>query len=83
MVYNNNDNNDDDDDNDDDDGDDDDNNNNKHNKKSKKNLIRRCSLTRVKLTALYKHLITKATLAYISNKHNLKYCSLPLSPIKQ
>ena len=45
--------------------------------------IKRCSLTRVKLTALYKHLMTKSTLTYISNKQNLKYCSLPLSPIKQ
>ena len=35
-------------------------------------LIKRCSLTRVKLTALYKHLMTKTTLAYISNKQNLK-----------
>ena len=29
-------------------------------------LIKCYSLTRVKLTALYKHLITKTTLAYIS-----------------
>ena len=29
-------------------------------------LIKRYSLTRVKLTALYKHLITKTTLTYIS-----------------
>ena len=29
-------------------------------------LIERYSLTRVKLTALYKHLITKTTLTYIS-----------------
>ena len=46
-------------------------------------LIKRCSLTRVKLTALYKHLITKTTLTYISYKQNLKYCSLQLLPIKQ
>ena len=49
-------------------------------------LIKRCSLTRVKLTVLYKHLMTKTTLTYISNKHNLKYCTfcgLPLLPIKQ
>jgi len=42
-------------------------------------LITCCSLTRVKLTALCKHLMTKTTLTYISNKQNLKYCSLPLS----
>ena len=36
-------------------------------------LIKRCSLTRVKLTALYKHLMTKTTLTYISKKRNLKY----------
>ena len=46
-------------------------------------LIKRCSLTRVKLTALYTRLMTKNTLKYISNKQNLNYCSLPLSPIKQ
>ena len=46
-------------------------------------LIKRCSLTRVKLTALYTRLMTKTTLTYISNKQNLNYCSLPLSPIKQ
>ena len=33
-------------------------------------LIKRYSLTRVKLTALYKHLITKTTLTYIS------YCTM-------
>ena len=43
-------------------------------------LIKRCSLT--KLTALYTGLMTKTTLTYISNKQNLNYCSLPLSPIK-
>ena len=43
-------------------------------------LIKRCSLT--KLTALYTRLMTKTTLTYISNKQNLNYCSLPLSPIK-
>ena len=36
-------------------------------------LIKRYSLTRVKLTALYKRLITKTTLTYISAK--LNYCS--------
>ena len=46
-------------------------------------LIKRCSLTRVKLTALYTRLLTKTTLTCISNKQNLKYGSLPLSPIKQ
>ena len=45
-------------------------------------LIKRCSLTRVKLTALYTCLMTKTTLTSISNKQNLNYCSLPLSPIK-
>ena len=45
-------------------------------------LIKRCSLTTVKLTALYTRLMTKTTLTYISNKQNLNYCSLPLSPIK-
>ena len=45
-------------------------------------LIKRCSLTRVKLTALYARVMTKTTLTYISNKQNLNYCSLPLSPIK-
>ena len=45
-------------------------------------LIKRCSLTRAKLTALYTRLMTKTTLTYISNKQNLNYCSLPLSPIK-
>ena len=35
-----------------------------------------CSLTRVKLIALYKYLMTKITLTYISNKQNVKYCSL-------
>ena len=34
-------------------------------------LIKRCSLTRVKLTALYKHLMITRTLTYISNKRNL------------
>ena len=34
-------------------------------------LIKRCSLTRVKLTALYKHLITKTTLTYISANKTL------------
>ena len=34
-------------------------------------LIKRCSLTRVKLTALYKHLMTKTTLTHISNKQTL------------
>ena len=42
-----------------------------------------CSLTRVKLTVLYKHLMTKTTLTYFSVKQNLKYSGLPLSPIKQ
>ena len=46
-------------------------------------LIKRCSLTRVKLTALYTRLMTETTLTYISNKQNLNYCSLPLSPFKQ
>ena len=46
-------------------------------------LIKRCSLTRVKLAALYTRLLTNTTLTYISNKQNLNYCSLPLSPIKQ
>ena len=46
-------------------------------------LIKRCSLTRVKLNALYTRLMTKTTLKSISNKQNLNYCSLPLSPIKQ
>ena len=46
-------------------------------------LIKHCSLTRVKLTALYTHLMTKTTLTYISNKQNLKFDGLPLSPIKQ
>ena len=46
-------------------------------------LIKRCSLTRVKLTALYTRLMTKTTLTYISNKQNRNYCNLPLSPIKQ
>ena len=41
-------------------------------------LIKHCSLTRVKLTALYKQLMTKKTLTYISTKQNLKYCSPPL-----
>ena len=37
-------------------------------------LIKRYSLTRVKLTALYKHLITKTTLTYISaTTKNLNY----------
>ena len=36
-------------------------------------LTKLCSLTRVKITALYKHLMTKNILTYISNKHNLKY----------
>ena len=40
--------------------------------KNLKNLIKHCSLTGVKLTALYKHLVTKTTLTYISNKLNLK-----------
>ena len=35
------------------------------------NLIQRYSLTRVKLTALYKHLITKTTLTYISANKTL------------
>ena len=43
-------------------------------------LIKRCSLT--ELTALYTRLMTKTTLTYISNKQNLNYGSLPLSPIK-
>ena len=30
-------------------------------------IIKRCFLTRVKLTALYKHIMTKTTLTYISN----------------
>ena len=47
------------------------------------NIIKRCSLTRVKSTALCKHLMTKTTLTYISNKQNLKYYSLPLLPVKQ
>ena len=34
------------------------------------NFLKRCSVTRVKLTALYKHLMTKFTLTYISNKQN-------------
>ena len=34
-------------------------------------LIKRYSLTRVKLTALYKHLMTKNTLTYISTKRTL------------
>ena len=34
-------------------------------------LIKRYSLTRVKLTALYKDLITKTTLAYISANKTL------------
>ena len=38
-------------------------------------ILKRCSLTRVKLIALYKHIMTKTTLTYISNKQNLKYCS--------
>ena len=46
-------------------------------------LIKRCSLTRVKLTALYTRLMTKTSLTYISNTQNLNYCSVPLSPIKQ
>ena len=46
-------------------------------------LIKRCSLTRVKVTALYTLLMTKNTLTYISSKQNLNYCRLPLSPIKQ
>ena len=46
-------------------------------------LIKRCSLTRVKLTALYTRLMTKTTLTYISNKQNFNYCSLPLLPIEQ
>ena len=33
--------------------------------------MKRYSLTRVKLTALYKHLITKTTLAYISANKTL------------
>ena len=36
-------------------------------------LIKRCSLTWVKLTALYKDLMAKTTSTYISNKQNLKY----------
>ena len=43
------------------------------------NLIKRCSLTRGKLTPLYKHLMTKTTLTYISNKQNLEYCSVAAS----
>ena len=39
-------------------------------------LIKHCSLTGVKLIALYKHLVTKTTLTYISNKQNLKHRSL-------
>ena len=46
-------------------------------------FIKRCSLTRVKLIALYTRLMTETTLTYISNKQNLNYCRLPLSPIKQ
>ena len=38
-------------------------------------LIKRCSLTRVKLTALYKHFMANTTVTYISNKQNCKYCS--------
>ena len=38
-------------------------------------LIKCYSLTRVKLTALYKHLFTKNTLTYISANKNLNYCS--------
>ena len=42
-------------------------------------LIKRYSLTRAKLTALYKHLITKSTLTYISTNKSLnivvyRYC---------
>ena len=36
-------------------------------------LIKRCSLTRVKLTALYKHFMSKTSLTYISNKQNITY----------
>ena len=46
-------------------------------------LIKRFSLTRVKLTALNTRLMANTTLTYISNKQYLNYCSLPLSPIKQ
>ena len=46
-------------------------------------LIKRYSLTRVKLTAQNTRLMTKTTLTYSSNKQNFNYCSLPLSPIKQ
>ena len=42
-------------------------------------LIKRCSLTRVKITALYKHLMTKTMLTYISNKQNLKYIDIHTS----
>ena len=34
-------------------------------------LIKRCSLTRVDVTALYIGLMTKTTLTWMSNKHNL------------
>ena len=53
-------------------------NNNNNNNNKLIILVKRCFLTRVKLTALYKHLVTKKTptLTYISNKQNLIYCSL-------
>ena len=38
-------------------------------------LTKRYSLTSVKLTALYKHLITKTTLTYISASKNHNYCN--------
>ena len=41
------------------------------------NIIKRCSLTRVKLIALYKHLMTKTTLKYISNKQFHSIISVP------
>ena len=36
-------------------------------------ILKRCSLTRDKLTALYKHLITKTILTYISNNQNINF----------
>ena len=47
------------------------------------NNLYKALFSNISLTALYKHLMMKTTLTYISDKQNLKYCCLPLLPIKQ
>ena len=46
-------------------------------------IIIRNNSYKVLFAMLYKDLMTRTTLTYISNKKNLKYCSPSLSPIKR